>query len=55
MKILYILRQKADATVNTMIEVHKKTNDVKIINLSDNKNYDEIVDSITSSDKVISW
>jgi hypothetical protein len=56
MKILYILRQKnTDDTVNKLIEVHKKTNQVTIININENKNYDELVDLITSSDKVISW
>jgi galactitol-specific phosphotransferase system IIB component len=56
MKILYILRQKsADDTVKKLIEEHKKTNEVKVININENKNYDEIVDLITSSDKVISW
>ena len=56
MKILYILRQKnADDTVTKLIEEHKKTNQVTILNINENKNYDEIVDLITSSDKVISW
>jgi hypothetical protein len=56
MKILYILRQKkADDTVTKLIGEHKKTNQVTIININENKNYDEIVDLITSSDKVISW
>lgn len=54
MKILYLL-SNPNATVNKIIEEHKKSNEVTIINLNENKNYDEIVDSITSSDKVISW
>jgi hypothetical protein len=56
MKILYILREKsADNTVKTIIEENKKTNEVTVININENKNYDQIVDSIASSDKVISW
>ena len=56
MKILYILREKsADNTVNKLIQEHKKTNQVTVININENKNYDEIVDLITSNDKVISW
>ena len=56
MKILYILRQKnADDTVKKLIEEHKKTNDVTVVNINENKNYGEIVDLIASSDRVISW
>ena len=56
MKILYILRQKeADNTVKKLIEEHKKTNEVTVLNVNENKNYDQIVDLIASSDKVISW
>lgn len=56
MKILYLLREKnPDDTVKKLMEEHKKTNEVKVININENKNYDEIVDAIASSDKVISW
>lgn len=56
MKILYILKQKeADATVKKLIEEHKKSNEVTVIKINENKNYDQIVDLIASSDKVISW
>jgi hypothetical protein len=37
------------------MEVHKKGNDVTIVNIRENKNYNQIVDLIFSSDKVISW
>jgi len=56
MNILYILRQKnPDDTVKKIIEVHKKTNKVTIVNINENKNYGEIVDLIASNDRVISW
>jgi galactitol-specific phosphotransferase system IIB component len=56
MKILYILKQKeADSTVKKLIEEHKKSNDVTVININENKKYDQIVDLIASNDKVISW
>lgn len=55
MKILYILRSKADDTVNKIIDVHKTSNEVTIVNINENKNYDAIVDLIASSDKVICW
>lgn len=55
MKILYILKQDPDATTKTIMEVQKKGNDVTIVDIKENKNYDHIVDLIFSSDKVISW
>lgn len=56
MKILYIIRQKeADDTVKKLIEEHKKANEVTVLNINESKNYDQIVDLIASSDKVISW
>jgi len=56
MKILYLLRQETpDETVKKLIEEHKKANEVTVININENKNYDGIVDLIASSDRVISW
>jgi hypothetical protein len=55
MKILYIQKQELDATAKKIMEVHKKGNDVTIVNIRENKNYGQIVDLIFSSDKVISW
>jgi len=55
MKILYIQKQDFDATIRKIMEVHKKANDVTVVNLKENKDYSQIVDLIFSSDKVISW
>jgi hypothetical protein len=55
MKIVYIQKQDLDATAKKIMEVHKKGNDVTVVNLKENKNYGQIVDLIFSSDKVISW
>jgi hypothetical protein len=55
MKVLYLLKNEPDETGNKIIEEHKKSNEVTIININENKNYDEIVDAIASNDKVISW
>jgi hypothetical protein len=55
MNIFYLLRNTPDDTGSKIIEEHKKSNDVTIININENKNYDEIVDAIASCDKVISW
>jgi hypothetical protein len=56
MKILYIQKQGGlDATGKSIMEVHKKTNDVTVVDIRQNKDYNKIVDLIFSSDKVISW
>ena len=55
MKILYLQKQDLDATAKKIMEVHKKGNDVTVVNIKENKNYGQIVDLIFSSDKVLSW
>jgi hypothetical protein len=55
MKILYILKQTPDATLTTIMEVHKKSNEVTVVDIKENKDYGKIVDLIFSHDKVISW
>jgi hypothetical protein len=55
MKILYIQKQGLDATGEKIMEVHKKTNNVTVVDIRQNKDYNQIVDLIFSSDKVISW
>lgn len=55
MNILYLLRNAPDDTVTMLIDEQKTSHSVSVININDNKNYDEIVDAIFSSDKIISW
>ncbi len=55
MKILYLLKEEPDATGKKIIEEQKKTHEVMVLNLRENKNYDQIVDLIVSHDRVISW
>ncbi len=55
MKILYILKQDPDETLNSIMNEHKASNDVTVIDLRENKNYDQIIDLISENDKVISW
>lgn len=55
MKILHIVKQDLDATAKKIVEMHKKGNDVTVVNLKENKDYAQIVDLIFSSDKVLSW
>jgi galactitol-specific phosphotransferase system IIB component len=55
MKILYIIKQEPDETLKTIMDEHNKKNEVTVVDLRENKNYDRIIDLIVSSDKVISW
>ncbi len=54
MKMLYLVSKDAGDTVRKFMGVNGKTNDVTIVEINENKNYDEIVDLIDSSDRVIS-
>ncbi len=55
MKILYLLKQNPDATVQKIMDEHKKGNTVTTVNLRESKDYAKLVDQIFSHDKVISW
>ena len=55
MKILHILKSEIGDSEKIIIEEHKKDNDVEIINLRENKNYDLILELIEISDKVFCW
>jgi len=55
MKILYLIKQELDETAKKIIEEHKNAHEVAIIDIKENKNYDQIVDLIANSNKVISW
>lgn len=55
MKILYILKEDPDPTLETIINEHQKTNEVVTIDLRRDKCYERIIELIETSDKVISW
>lgn len=54
MKILYILSSGQDETVERLIELQKKSHDVMSVDI-EKVSYDDLIDLIFSSDKVISW
>lgn len=54
MTILYLLKKDPGETLKEIIDEHKKNHDVTVVDIRENKNYDEIVELIASSDKVIS-
>ncbi len=55
MKVLYILKQDTDSTAQKLIDEQKKNADVNVIDMRNNKNYDEIIDLVITSDMVITW
>lgn len=56
MKILHILNDGPTPVSTAVIGVQSKDNEVKIIDLSHKSaSYEEIVDNIFSSEKVVSW
>lgn len=55
MKILHILKTYPGESVKKTIEEHKKDNHVEVLNMSDTKDYNYIVELIEKADRVISW
>lgn len=56
MTILHILNDGPTKLSNQIINVQSKDNEVKVVDLSKKPvSYENIVDEIFSSDKVISW
>lgn len=55
MKILHILKTQPAESVNKIIEEHKKDNHVEVLNMSDDKNYNYIIELLEKADRVISW
>jgi hypothetical protein len=55
MTILHLVTKKPDRLAEKIIAEQKKTFEVTVIDLQENKEYDKIVDSIVAADKVISW
>jgi len=55
MKILYILRSELDEAGKKILDIHRKNNEVTVVDLRENIVHDELVDLIFSHDKVISW
>ena len=54
MKVLYFIKDEPGDTLKAFIDEHKKTVEVTVVDVRSNKNYDEIIDLIDRSDKVIS-
>lgn len=55
MKVLYLIKQEPDETVSKIMEEQGRSNEMTVINLKTNKDYNQIIDLIEATDKVISW
>ena len=55
MKLLYILKSEVTETLSNMLANHKKSADVTVIYMRENKNYQEIIKQVFANDKVITW
>jgi hypothetical protein len=53
MNIVYVLKDTQDPTMAKIMEQHKGGNDVTVIDIRENKDYDQIIDAIDKADKVI--
>jgi hypothetical protein len=54
MKILYVLKQDPEPTMQKIMDEHKKLGEVTVVDVRKEKDYAKIVDLIAASDKVIS-
>lgn len=55
MKILYILKADADGTLNTLMNEHRKSHDVTVIDLRAHEGYGHMVEQILECDRLITW
>lgn len=53
MKVLYILKREQDETLKAIMEEQKKSCEVTVVKLAENRDYDLLVDLIESNDKII--
>lgn len=56
MKVLHILKDEPGETTEKIIKEHKKDNEVTIVKLyKKDRRYEEIIDLIEKSDRIITW
>jgi hypothetical protein len=52
-KILYILKQNPDETLNKFMDEHRKDNEISVVDIRENKDYKQVIQFIESHDRVI--
>lgn len=55
MKIVYILKQEPDQTVQAIIDETSGQADVTVVRLTKYRDYDSLVDLIENCDRVVTW
>jgi hypothetical protein len=55
MKIVYILKQEPDQTVQAIIDETSGQADVTVVKLPKYQDYDSLVDLIEKCDRVVAW
>lgn len=55
MKILYIMKRDPDSTLEDIINRHKASHEITLLDIRTEKDYERIVDLIETSDRVITW
>jgi hypothetical protein len=54
MRLLYIFKTEPDETAQKILDAHKLSHDVTVVNLNE-KTADELLDLIETHDKLIMW
>jgi len=55
MNILFILKKEADLAIRTIMAENGKNHKISMITLSEDQDYDALVEQIEQCDKVITW
>lgn len=55
MKVLYLIRDGRDATVDALIAAQEKDSDLTVLDLGAEDDYDRVVALVEQADRVISW
>lgn len=53
MNVLYIIKRDLGLTEQKILDIHKQSSNLTIIDIRNDKDYDKIVSLVASSDKVI--
>lgn len=55
MKVLFILKEKPDSNITTIMAESRKEAEIIVVDLRENQDYNELVEHIETCDRVISW
>ena len=55
MKILHLVKRDLAPTEKAILEAHRSSHGVEVVDLRTDTDYGRIVDQIVAADKIISW